>query len=166
MCEPGSGARAQVEGKARRGGRAVSAAPGLAWAALGLLVAWVAAADPPERAIDESHRGYVYFREYCAACHGVFADGLGPVSMALRTPPADLTRLAARYGRPLPKPALIERIDGRNMVGAHGRMDMPVWGTRLHDTIPPNPSRETARRQTILLIVEYLDAIQAPPADP
>jgi len=48
-----------------------------------------------ERAIDESHPGYVYYRKYCASCHGVFADGLGPVVPALRSRPPDLAHLEA-----------------------------------------------------------------------
>jgi len=131
-------------------------------AACAWLACLAAAAAPPERAIDESHRGYIYYREYCASCHGLFADGLGPVVPALRNRPPDLASLALKYGHPLPKAELIEIIDGRNMVRGHGHSDMPVWGNRMYETVPPNATRESVRRQTMLLIVEYLEAIQRP----
>jgi hypothetical protein len=142
--------------------RFASIASGAACIVLGLL-GGSAASDPGERAIDESHRGFPYYREYCAPCHGLFADGLGPVVPALRSRPPDLSTLSSKYGSPLPVPALIEIIDGRDMVRAHGSVDMPVWGTRLFEALPPTASKEAARRQTMMLVVEYLDAIQREP---
>lgn len=121
------------------------------------------APDPEEAAIEESHRGFPYYRQYCASCHGLQADGRGPVAPALRDRPTDLTQLAETYGSPLPKAALVQIIDGRDMARAHGSSDMPVWGERLEGETPPGPTKEAARRQTLLLIVEYLQAIQDPP---
>ena len=40
--------------------------------------------------------GQQYFVRYCSACHGVAGHGDGPSAPALRTPPADLTRIAQR----------------------------------------------------------------------
>ncbi len=101
------------------------------------------------------------YMRYCASCHGVAARGDGPAAAALRTPPADLTRLAERYGQPLPMERLAAFVDGRAAVRAHGSREMPVWGEALYaGDRPDTPAREAARSGTILLILEYLDTQQ------
>jgi len=127
-----------------------------------LSVPGVALAAPPERAIDESHPGHVYYRKYCASCHGLFADGLGPVAPALRSRPPDLTHLQSKYGDPLPRAALMNIIAGKDMVRAHGNADMPVWGEAIREDLPPSPGKEPARRQILQLVVDYLEEIQPP----
>ena len=103
--------------------------------------------------------GRVLFGTYCASCHGLEGDGRGPVAAALRTPPADLTRLTERYGTPFPRARLAAFIDGRKDVAAHGPREMPVWGERffLGDA---DPNLEARTRRTILVILDYLESIQ------
>lgn len=120
------------------------------------------AGDEPDRALNEDHPGYHDYRQYCAACHGVFADGKGPVAPVLKTPPADLTRLGQRYGMPLPRNKLLPFIDGRDALRAHGTRDMPVWGKVLERDLTGNRGREMAVRGTILNILDYLESIQRP----
>jgi mono/diheme cytochrome c family protein len=58
--------------------------------ALGSILLLSSVARPQEaqpRAIQEDHPGYPLYRQYCASCHGVFADGLGPVVPFLRSRP-------------------------------------------------------------------------------
>jgi len=132
----------------------------MAWASIG-------SADTPaeHRAIDEDHPGFEVYRRYCAVCHGVFADGKGPVAPALKTPPADLSRLSARFGSPLRADELAEFIDGRTMARSHGTSDMPVWGKHLYQGRGNNRLVDKVRRGTILRIIDYLDSIQVK-ADP
>ena len=47
-----------------------------------------------------------------------------------------------------------------DIVRAHGTNDMPVWGKRLSEDIPPGPAKQPAKRMTLHLVVEYLAAIQ------
>jgi len=130
------------------------------WAAVGL-------ADPrTERAIDENHPGFEVYRTYCASCHGVFADGKGPVAPALTSPPVDLSRLSERYGSPLRSGELADVIDGRAMARGHGSSDMPVWGEVLYEGKGDGQLLEKVRRGSILRIIEYLNAIQVQPDDP
>jgi mono/diheme cytochrome c family protein len=131
------------------------------WAAfcLALLAASVAGAQEPKRAINPEHPGFEEYRRYCGACHGVFADGKGPVAAVLKKPPSDLTQLGEKYGLPLPRNKLLRFIDGRDEFPAHGSREMPVWGERLYEDFP-GPEREMAVRGTILVIVDYLESIQ------
>lgn len=107
--------------------------------------------------------GRAAYLQYCASCHGPGARGDGPVADVLDTPPPDLTRLALRYGQPLPLERLASTIDGRDEVRAHGTRQMPVWGEKLYaGPAPPSEAREKARRGTIELILLFLQSIQAP----
>jgi mono/diheme cytochrome c family protein len=71
-------------------------------------------------------QGRDLFLRYCASCHGVGGKGDGPAAAALQPPPADLTRLRARYGKEAPLRQTIAAIDGRRPVRAHGDSAMPV----------------------------------------
>ncbi len=99
------------------------------------------------------------FATYCASCHGVDARGDGPAASALRTPPADLTRIAASSGGVFPESSTSRLIDGRFDLPAHGSREMPIWGARLADQIPGMATGEVARGQ-ITSLVEYLKSLQ------
>lgn len=130
--------------------------------ALYCLAAGVAHADAPPN-FDMDHPGFEAFRFYCAVCHGLEGNGLGPSAPALVTPPSDLTKLGAKYGTPLPRKRLAAFIDGRNIPLAHGTREMPIWGKQLYEEAPPEtPGLEEARLDTILLILDYLESIQRP----
>jgi len=127
----------------------------------------------PDRAT--VREGEALYLRYCASCHGVSARGDGPAADALTKPPADLTRLGARFGVPLPRERIADDIDGRQMVSGHGTREMPVWGRRLYagehegpgaEETPGGRLREEARRGTLLLILDYLDALQRPDGPP
>lgn len=128
--------------------------------ALALVVAASVASADSDRKIDEDHPGYRDYRQYCAACHGVFANGEGPVAVALKTPPADLTRLGERYGMPLPRAKLIPFIDGRDAKRAHGTREMPIWGKILMEDQRGGTEREMMVRGTIIVILDYIESVQ------
>src|SRR5579875_1789149 len=104
--------------------------------------------------------GRAYYERYCADCHGVNADGAGPMARLLTTRPSDLRTLGQRYGRPLPIGTLAQYIDGRKMAAAHGRREMPVWGEAF-DTLPwmGGSGRENALRNRLARIIYFLDTI-------
>ena len=99
--------------------------------------------------------GRVFYMRYCSSCHGVAADGHGPVAPVLTRPPSDLRRLGERYGRPLPADRIARWVDGREDVAAHGSREMPVWGERFR-------APEQAMDPRIRAIVSYLESVQAP----
>jgi mono/diheme cytochrome c family protein len=112
----------------------------------------------------EVTEGRVLYGRYCASCHGLAADGRGPVAPALSRPPSDLRRLAERYGTPLPAERIARFIDGREDVAAHGAREMPVWGERFRAPEPEQSGRKPAIDPRIVAIVAYLGSIQTPAA--
>jgi mono/diheme cytochrome c family protein len=108
-------------------------------------------------------RGRQCYLHYCASCHGIDADGRGPMAHVLKTSPPDLRHLGDRYGKPLPTGAIAGFIDGREYLGAHGPRDMPVWGRRFYDVWTAKQSPEGDLQVQIREIVEYLNAIQEQP---
>lgn len=104
-------------------------------------------------------QGKELYRQYCSACHGLDANGQGPLATVLTPPPPNLTLLGDKYGFPLPKARLAEFIDGRREVRAHGSSDMPVWGRRMVDG-PPSSGSEAQTTGTLRLILDYLESVQ------
>jgi mono/diheme cytochrome c family protein len=104
-------------------------------------------------------RGRALYLQYCVSCHGLSAQGDGPVARSLSTPPANLRRLSERFGNPLPEDKVARYIDGRAQVKAHGPRDMPVWGTRFYYK---SGADERRAQQWIADLVAYLQSIQSP----
>jgi mono/diheme cytochrome c family protein len=77
----------------------------------------------------DSLEGPALFKSYCAVCHGTNAKGTGPMAIALKTSPSDLTRIAARNGGVFPTARVERIIAGEEPIpGGHGTGTMPVWG--------------------------------------
>jgi mono/diheme cytochrome c family protein len=112
------------------------------------------------RASGDVVRGRILYTRYCAACHGIAADGLGPVAPVLRQAPSDLRRLGERHGTPLPAERLARFVDGREAVAAHGPREMPIWGERLGSPEPEQSGRPPSVDERIRAIVAYLGTIQ------
>ncbi len=104
--------------------------------------------------------GRTYFVTYCSACHGRDGRGNGPVAASLRTPPADLTRIAQRRSGQFPEAEIAAHIDGRSIVQAHGSREMPVWGRRFSKKYGGDSISEEFVRGHLLMLLQYLKAIQ------
>lgn len=104
--------------------------------------------------------GKTYFVNYCSACHGLDGRGNGPVAISLRTPPADLTRIAQRRGGKFPDAEIAAHIDGRTPVKAHGSREMPVWGRRFGEKFGGDTMSEEFVRGHLLILIQYLKSIQ------
>jgi mono/diheme cytochrome c family protein len=158
---PASGSRAGDTGRSPRRGGAWGAAVAvvLAIGAAGgyALLRRVGAPDADLEA------GRADFARYCAECHGEDARGSGPLAARLTTPPADLTRIAARHGGIFHADDLVRWIDGRKLSAAHADRDMPIWGRILDGDVgsaPPGADPEAARRARFQDIVLYLWSVQ------
>lgn len=106
--------------------------------------AFVAGDDPP-----------AMFREYCSPCHGSGGRGDGPAAPALKTVPADLTRLSVRNGGKFPEARVRRYIEGLDEISAHGSRDMPVWGQALR-ALPGGDSGVKLRIEGLTKHVESL----------
>jgi mono/diheme cytochrome c family protein len=101
--------------------------------------------------------GAELFRNHCASCHGIAGRGDGPMSPAMRKPPADLTKFAAMNGGVFPTERLRRIIDGRD-VPSHGDRTMPVWGITLRTSRGEGGYDTVAAR--IHALVRYIQSIQ------
>jgi hypothetical protein len=110
---------------------------------------------------EEPHpSGEALYTRYCASCHGPTGKGDGPVAASLRTPPTDLTTLAARAGGQFDEAEVMAAIDGRRAVAGHGTRQMPVWGAvfeaELKDSSYPGYTGLLRSR----VLAEYLRTLQ------
>lgn len=107
------------------------------------------------------------FTTYCSVCHGRDARGNGPVAKELKTPPADLTGIAARAGGEFPAEEVFKTIEGLDMPAAHGTSEMPIWGAlfvrqAVGEGVLIEDAKTAARVATdrIKRLVRYLESIQ------
>ena len=82
-------------------------------------------------AVTDVTDGKGMFTAYCASCHGTTGKGNGPAAKALKTAPADLTRISERNDGKFPDAKVRRYIEGLDEIAAHGSRDMPVWGEVL-----------------------------------
>lgn len=102
--------------------------------------------------------GALTFATHCAACHGEYGAGDGPVAATLNSGAPDLRTLTMRYGQ-FPVDAIASRIDGRNMPPAHGSDAMPVWGSVFDATASVVPGAQSSQ-QRIDALIAFLREIQ------
>lgn len=69
------------------------------------------------------------YKAYCAVCHGSKGRGDGPMATSFKTPPSDLTKIAAHNGGVYPLGQVEKVIAGQEQRGIeHGTAAMPIWG--------------------------------------
>jgi mono/diheme cytochrome c family protein len=95
------------------------------------------------------------FKSYCTPCHGADAKGGGPAAKALKSPPADLTRIATRHGGQFPDAEVRQIILGDHELAAHGTRDMPIWGPMFRSADGASVSDLRVKN-----LVQYLKSIQ------
>lgn len=120
-------------------------------------LAWSAAAA------QELSYGAAEYLNSCAVCHGVDAEGDGPLTEVLMKRPADLTRLAERNGGRFPYQRVFAVIDGRFDVSSHGEREMPVWGRQFleEDAKLYGPSGgEIVATDRIYNLTNYIESLQ------
>ena len=101
--------------------------------------------------------GKEMFENYCAACHGINGTGNGPASPALKTPPANLTQLAAKGGGKFPDERVFGILSGTVEVTAHGSSDMPMWGNLLKNLTHGDLKTANLRAKNL---TDYIKSIQ------
>ena len=114
-------------------------------------------ADKPRSLLTPSLAGRDNFNSYCSPCHGRDGAGTGPVAPALKTKPADLTRLAQRAGGTFPAARVVAFVtNGGTNIAAHGSSDMPVWGPTFM-ALEPSDKLVKIRIENV---VRYIESLQ------
>jgi mono/diheme cytochrome c family protein len=101
--------------------------------------------------------GSEMYASYCAACHGKDAKGSGPAAASMKTPPSDLTQLAKNNNGKFPADHVANELRS-GVSGAHGSVDMPVWGPLFSSVSGHDDSMVQMR---ISNLVRYLESLQA-----
>ena len=116
----------------------------------------------PVLAEGDPDAGEGVFQTFCAACHGMDAQGNGPMSGVLTVEPPDLTALAQSNGGVFPVFDVVRQIDGRDPMMAHGG-DMPVFGA-LFDfpdgSIKSESGQPIITAQPIADVAAWLESVQ------
>lgn len=115
--------------------------------------------DPPLQ--EESDPGRFLFRVHCQSCHGSEGRGDGAMREALTVKPSDLTTINQRNDGSFPTHLVVEVIDGRRHLPAHGAREMPVWGITFQ-TLDLDTNQEPEVERRIWDLVRYLESIQEP----
>lgn len=110
------------------------------------------------------YSGEELFERFCASCHGESGRGDGPVAPHLKVAPADLTAISRRYGE-FPAGRIRETIDGRGLIDAHGRREMPVWGYEFFVESGADRRAEREMHALIEKLVEHLRTLQREPRE-
>jgi mono/diheme cytochrome c family protein len=127
---------------------------------VGGLVAATWAAAP---IVTTAYSGEALYQANCANCHGQYAEGSGPIAADLTKTPPDLRHLAAANGGVFPRQRVVDIIDGRAIVAAHGDREMPVWGqafTTLDTDATSKADAEARTQDKITVLVDFLARIQ------
>jgi mono/diheme cytochrome c family protein len=150
--------------------------------AFGLVVTFIAAVRSPALAQDEDYlatptpapwqspsaqalaQGRADFNKHCAPCHSESGKGNGPeLKVIPDIKPKDLTTIAARNGGVFPYQDVEDTIDGRKIVPAHKRFDMPFWGVNFQQQGQEfTPASEAQVKERIDAIVDYVATLQQP----
>lgn len=111
---------------------------------------------------EDAEVGQRLFSDHCAVCHGMEAEGNGPMAAVLSVVPADLTMLSAGNGGAFPVDRVVRRIDGTTEVLAHGGA-MPLFGLILEgpsDVILAPDGSEVIAPEAIVDIAAWLQSLQ------
>ena len=100
------------------------------------------------------------YLQYCSACHGSTGKGDGIVSGFMQPKPPNLTLLAKHNKGIFPTVTVINIIDGRSTVRAHGDADMPVWGAILRSDAGDAKNPDLVVYSVVAQITDYLRSMQ------
>ncbi|MFK7870669.1 MAG: c-type cytochrome [Roseobacter sp.] len=106
--------------------------------------------------------GEQLYQLHCASCHGLEADGTGPMAPVLLLQPTDLTLLKAENDGVFPRVRVVMRIDGRDPLISHGS-PMPVYGYFFEgddQAMKAETGQPIMTSRAIVDLVGYLESLQ------
>lgn len=114
-------------------------------------------------AAQDAKAGAEIYQNHCATCHGIDAEGQGPMAGVLVIKPSNLAKLSAGNGGVFPTELVVKRIDGREPLVSHGS-PMPVYGFFFEgsdQSIKTPSGQPILTSQPIVDLVAYLMSVQA-----
>lgn len=135
--------------------------------ALALAAAFATAGATQTVAAEKFDFGQREYESNCAVCHGMKGRGDGPYAGFVQTKRGlDLTTIQKRNAGIFPLLQVLETIDGRRELAAHGTRDMPIWGRDYlarssgdYMDVPYDAERYVNTR--IVALADYLYRLQA-----
>jgi mono/diheme cytochrome c family protein len=125
------------------------------------LAACVGSPTPATAQASTALSGQALYAQHCSACHGLLAEGDGPVADVMRVTVPNLRTLQARANGTFPRDAVMRYIDGRDLPAAHGDRYMPVWGEQFASADSNGEAADDALADLrIAAIVDFLEQIQ------
>jgi len=105
--------------------------------------------------------GETAYMQYCATCHGVEGDGLGPLAEMITEKVPGLRGLSAANDGEFPMLQVIHIIDGRTGLRGHGG-PMPVYGALfdVEGSFAGEYGAPVYTRGKMLSLAMYLEGIQ------
>ncbi len=100
--------------------------------------------------------GKAMYINYCAPCHGVSGKGDGPVAVALKQQPVDLTVLSKNNGGKYPATHVISVLEYGSEIPSHGTAQMPVWGPILGRMDQSDPINTRLRISNLSHFIETM----------
>ena len=107
-----------------------------------------------------NYSGAQLYKRFCASCHGVDADGNGPIAPMFKTIVPDLRMIAKRHGGKYPSETIHQIIDGRLTRPPHGPRDMPVWGWEFLKADGDDAAARQRADELITRLVNYISTLQ------
>ena len=124
-----------------------------------LFAAALCQAVAAQEAVEGAERTYL---EACAGCHGPEAHGDGPTAALLTVDVPDLTLIAARNDGDFDAARIVQLIDGRDGLAAHGG-PMPMFGGLLTGpsvVLDAKDGSPVSTSAPILELVHWLETLQ------
>ena len=111
--------------------------------------------------IAQEDLGESAYMQYCATCHGASGKGDGPLTQLMTTRVSDLTQLSARNDGEFPMWDVLQIVDGRTGIAAHGG-PMPVYGALFDEEAGELAYGSVYyTRAKILSLANYIETLQA-----
>ena len=118
------------------------------------------------QALDEELKlGRAIFQQYCAACHGVMAEGDGPLANLFKVKPRALSLLSRENDGEYPLELVYQTLKVTKPDPAHGAPAMPVWGNYfMVEQALSDPSIDNSEALIavgrLLSVVYYIETLQ------